>query len=76
LYGRQKGKGGQKMKQDSQLSIVRKIMAEFADLTGLSPAREAPQRYLWIDAFAVCNFLELYRQTSDETYKKPSLAAG
>ncbi|HID29682.1 MAG TPA: hypothetical protein EYP19_06700, partial [Desulfobacterales bacterium] len=61
------------MKQDSQLSIVRKIMAEFADLTGLSPAREAPRRYLWTDAFAVCNFLELYRQTSDETYKNLAL---
>jgi hypothetical protein len=61
------------MKQDSQLSIVRKIMVEFADLTGLSPAREAPRRYLWTDAFAVCNFLELYRQTSDETYKNLAL---
>ena len=63
----------EKIRQDSQLSIVRKIMAEFADLTGLSPARETPRRYLWTDAFAVCNFLELYRQTSDETYKNMAL---
>jgi hypothetical protein len=61
------------MRQDSQLFIVREIMAEFADLTGLSPAREALRRYLWTDAFAVCNFLELYRQTSDETYKNLAL---
>ena len=27
-----------------------------------------PRRYLWTDAFAVCNFLELYRHTSDEKH--------
>jgi hypothetical protein len=32
-----------------------------------------PRRYLWTDAFAVCNFLELYRQTSDEHYKQLAL---
>jgi hypothetical protein len=61
------------MKQHSQLSIVREIMTEFADLTGLLPAREPPRRYLWTDAFAVCNFLELYHRTSDETYKNLAL---
>jgi len=35
-------------------------MTEFARLTGLSPASSAPRRYLWTDAFAVCNFLGLY----------------
>ena len=48
-------------------------MLEFADLTGLVSTREAPRRYLWTDAFAVCNFLELYRQTSDEQYKQLAL---
>jgi hypothetical protein len=52
---------------------VREIMMEFASLTGLSPALEVPRRYLWTDAFAVCNFLELYRQTGDEEYKHLSL---
>ncbi len=61
------------MKQNSSLSMVQKIMTEFANLTGLSPAREVPRRYLWTDAFAVCNFLELYRQTSDEKYKNLAL---
>jgi hypothetical protein len=42
-------------------------MAEFADLTGLS-SPEAPQRYLWTDAFAVCNFLELHNRTGDSKY--------
>ena len=53
--------------------MVREIMLEFAKLTGLSPARKVPRRYLWTDAFAVCNFLELYRQTRDEKYKRLAL---
>jgi hypothetical protein len=53
--------------------MVRKIMIEFANVSGLSPARTSPQRYLWTDAFAVCNFLELYRQTDDEHYKHLAL---
>jgi hypothetical protein len=57
------------MRQNSSLSMVHKIMIEFARLTGLSPARKAPRRYLWTDAFAVCNFLGLYSQTSDDKYK-------
>jgi hypothetical protein len=48
---------------------VSELMMQFADLTGLSPAGQVPRRYLWTDAFAVCNFLELYRQTGDEEYK-------
>jgi hypothetical protein len=43
-------------------------MMQFAEWTGLSPASKAPRRYLWTDAFAVCNFLELHRQSGDEAY--------
>jgi hypothetical protein len=43
-------------------------MLQFADITGLSTSRTAPKRYLWTDAFAVCNFLELYRQTEDQSW--------
>ena len=32
---------GEKMKQNSTLSMVHEIMSEFANLTGLSPARNA-----------------------------------
>ncbi len=49
------------------LSLV--MMTEFADQTGLSPPGKAPRRYLWTDAFAVCTFLDLYRQTGDEKYQ-------
>lgn len=43
-------------------NTVRRIMSEFAERTGLSSAR-TPRRYLWTDAFAVCNFLELHTET-------------
>ncbi len=52
--------------------MARSIMTEFADLTGLAGG-QAPKRYLWTDAFAVCNFLELYRQTGEEEYRQLAL---
>ena len=48
-------------------------MVEFARETGLSPARTAPRRYLWTDAFAVCNFLGLYQETRDDKFKDLAL---
>lgn len=56
------------MIQNRYTSMVRDLMMEFANVTGLSSVGRAPRRYLWTDAFAVCNFLELYRQTEDESY--------
>jgi hypothetical protein len=47
-------------------------MEDFAHATGLVGGA-LPRRYLWTDAFAVCNFLELYRQTRDETYQRLAL---
>ena len=38
------------------------LMRRFAERTGLDPER-APRRYLWTDAFAVCNYLALWRIT-------------
>ncbi len=49
--------------------MVHEIMIEFAKKTGLSPESSIPTRYLWTDAYAVCNFLGLYRQTNNELYK-------
>ena len=48
-------------------------MTEFAESTGLSKPEKSPQRYLWTDAFAVCNFLELYRQTRDKSWRQLAL---
>ncbi len=61
------------MKQITSGSIARNLMDEFANLTGLLSDGKLPRRYLWTDAFAVCNFLGLYQQTNDEQYKKLAL---
>jgi len=44
-------------------------MSEFAARTGLVRAIEHPHRYLWTDAFAVCNFLELAARTGAQKYR-------
>lgn len=53
--------------------MLRKLMLEFAGQTGLSPQGNPLRRYLWTDAFAVCNFLELYRRTGDDSFKSLAL---
>lgn len=61
------------MKADERLSSAQEIMLEFARLTGLSPAMDAPRRYLWTDAFAVCNFLGLQIQTGKKEFGELAL---
>jgi len=56
------------MKENEFQSTVLAIMMEFARETGLSPVQKSPRRYLWTDAFGVCNFLSLYDQTGKATY--------
>jgi len=51
-------------------STIEAIMIGFAERTGLTPSARPPRRYLWTDAFAVCNFLELFRQTGEEQHKE------
>jgi hypothetical protein len=52
---------------DPRLDEAVALMMGFAERTGLSVERPA-RRYLWTDAFAVCNFLGLARATGDEGY--------
>ncbi len=52
---------------------TRSIMIDFASSTGLSDTSREPHRYLWTDAFAVCNYLELYRQTGEQTFLQLAL---
>lgn len=59
--------------EDRNTVAVRDLMAEFATLTGLDPPHTRPRRYLWTDAYAVCNYLELFRRTGDETYRDLAL---
>jgi hypothetical protein len=51
-------------------AMAARLMVEFAQRTGLSPVAQNPRRYLWTDAFAVCNFLELYERTGDQKYRR------
>lgn len=56
------------MQQTSPNRIVEQIMLDFADLTGLGTSIKAPRRYLWTDAFAVCNYIGLFRRTADSMW--------
>ncbi len=48
--------------------VARQLMEAFARDTGLSDLKRLPRRYLWTDAFAVCNFLGLYRDTGQSEF--------
>jgi len=58
------------MQSSKRIALVSEIMMHFAERTGLEGPDSAPRRYLWTDAFAVCNFLELCRQTGDSRYEE------
>jgi hypothetical protein len=62
------------MRQKANISIVKEIMTEFSDSTGLSTNEKSPRRYLWTDAFAVCNLLGLYQRTWDKTWLNLALS--
>jgi hypothetical protein len=55
------------MVSDHRTALAARLMSEFAARTGLSAAARDQRRYLWTDAFAVCNFLELYRRTGEQS---------
>jgi len=61
------------MNRDENFTLVRDIMQDFAGTTGLDPVSLHPRRYLWTDAFAVCNYLGLYQKSHDEMYRKLAL---
>jgi hypothetical protein len=50
-------------------AFVKEIMQDYARLTGLASNDAHLRRYLWTDAFAVCNYIELFQRTRDETYR-------
>ena len=63
----------EKMEPNTTLEFVQETMVDFAHLTGLEPVSDHPKRYLWTDAFAVCNYLELFRLTNDDVYRDLAL---
>ncbi|MGZ5029913.1 MAG: hypothetical protein ACXV8I_04815 [Methylobacter sp.] len=57
---------------DSRVREAVELMTGFVERTGLSSGRPQ-QRYLWTDAFAVCNFLGLSRMIGDKRYTELAL---
>ncbi len=62
-----------RMDRNATSATVQEIMLDFARLTGLTSVAVHPRRYLWTDAFAVCNYLELFCLANDETYRDLAL---
>jgi len=57
---------------DSRIDEAIALMKNYAERTGL--ASEQPRRrYLWTDAFAVCNYLGLARASGDQNYTERAL---
>ena len=56
-----------------QTVTIHSIMLDFAYATGLTDTSREPRRYLWTDAFALCNYLQLYRQTSEKQFLQLAL---
>lgn len=61
------------MGPDSVTARVLQLMSGFAERTGLLYDNIPPVRYLWTDAFAVCNLLELFLRTGDSAFKDLAL---
>ena len=57
---------------DLKIKEAVSLMDAFAERTGLTSGRR-PQRYLWTDAFAVCNYLGLARATGEPRYMELAL---
>jgi hypothetical protein len=51
----------------TRLRLATELMEGFAARSGLTADGE-PRRYLWTDAFAVCNFLGLHRATGERRW--------
>ena len=58
--------------QEETIEMATLLMTGFAERTGLTSDRPK-QRYLWTDAFAVCNFLGLARVTGESSYTDRAL---
>jgi hypothetical protein len=54
------------------MDLAEILMMEFAEDTELISDRN-PRRYLWTDAFAVCNLIQLHKQKKNETYKQMAI---
>ncbi|MEA2093508.1 MAG: hypothetical protein U9P11_02960 [Pseudomonadota bacterium] len=57
---------------DPRIEEAIALMNAFAERTGLV-SEQPPRRYLWTDAFAVCNYLGLARTTGEQGYTERAL---
>lgn len=57
---------------DPRTERAAELMTRFADRTGVT-STHPPRRYLWTDAFAVCNFLGLCSVTGEGRYTELAL---
>jgi len=60
------------MDKQHATTLIRSLMADFAKCTGLIGERP-PHRYLWTDAFAVCNFLGLAERIGEQQFRELAL---
>jgi hypothetical protein len=60
-------------RRDEAIDAAAALMTSFAERTGLT-AEGPARRYLWTDAFAVCNFLALARATGEGHHTDCALA--
>jgi hypothetical protein len=56
-----------------EIVVVEQIMSDFLKRTAPEAAGSPGTRYLWTDAFAVCNFLELFHRTGNREYLRKAL---
>lgn len=57
---------------EQRVEVASELMLRFAERTGIGSERP-PQRYLWTDAFAVCNYLALWQSTGAQRYRQLAL---
>ncbi len=60
-------------RNDATTGQAARLMLDFARRTGLTSSDRPPRRYLWTDAFAVCNFLTLFTATGEGRYRALTL---
>ena len=53
-----------------RIESAKELMLMFAQRTSIEESGAAPVRYLWTDAFAVCNYWGLYRLDGDRRYRE------
>ena len=56
------------LNDDTRLQKASELMDAFTKRTGFMESGKTQRRYLWTDAFAVCNFLGLYEKSGEEKH--------